>query len=338
MRAILRILATSAALIAVAQAPAFGWGAVGHYQIGSLADRMLVEHPNALAHVKELLGPVALAKAAPWADCLRGVRKTNESLAYPVRGDFRECADFETEGGIVQMIDFARRNWSGCDDRPACHLEYHFVNLAFQRAAYADGVSGTHAYDIVHALTAAIATLQDKPVAAPFRFTKREALMLLVHYMGDVHQPLHVGQVYLDKGGQIGDPDAGTPGFLSVFGANSLVWNLYKEKPNNLHSEWDGVVAGDYSLADARRVPSTEGPMDGWVAQWANDTLSVAKDEPFKGLTFGARITSGTSRGKWEIHFADRDGYVEERQKIQRKQIEKAGARLTQLLVAIWPD
>lgn len=162
--------------------------------------------------------------------------------------------------------------------------------------------------------------------------TKRDALILLVHYMGDVHQPLHVGQVYLDGDGNLRDPDQGTgPTARSTFGGNQLTF--FDGRKTKLHGNWDGVVVGDYSIADARKVAPTEGPMDSWISQWVTDTLTVARGMPFAAMTFGE-----AQGGEWNVVFADRPTYRTERNKVQRVQIEKAGARLTQLLVAIWPD
>jgi hypothetical protein len=65
--------------------------------------------------------------------------------------------------------------------------------------------------DIVAAVSAAIAVLQGKDLPAPFKFaSKKEALRLLAHYVGDIHQPLHVAAVYVDAGGHVIDPDMGT--------------------------------------------------------------------------------------------------------------------------------
>ena len=52
----------------------------------------------------------------------------------------------------------------------------------------------------ISAINAAIRVLQDRPKAtAPLSITdKKEALFLLAHFVGDIHQPLHVGAVYLD--------------------------------------------------------------------------------------------------------------------------------------------
>ena len=66
-------------------------------------------------------------------------------------------------------------------------------------------------HDVVSAINAAIAVLQGSASPSPVSFTsKREALRVLAHYVGGIHQPLHVGAIYLDASGHEVDPDAGT--------------------------------------------------------------------------------------------------------------------------------
>ena len=68
---------------------------------------------------------------------------------------------------------------------------------------------GTNEHDLVGAVTAAIAVLRDMTPSGPFSIAdKKEALFLLAHFLGDLHQPLHVGAVYLDEHGRLVDPDA----------------------------------------------------------------------------------------------------------------------------------
>ncbi|MFX8926146.1 S1/P1 nuclease, partial [Acinetobacter baumannii] len=79
-----------------------------------------------------------------------------------------------------------------------CHKQYHYSDIAIQRSSYSLGPVGTREDDIVGAVAAATHVLRDEPAPAPFNIKdKREALLLLVHYVGDLHQPLHVGAVYL---------------------------------------------------------------------------------------------------------------------------------------------
>jgi len=56
----------------------------------------------------------------------------------------------------------------------------------------------------VQTLKQAIAVLQGKtdPALNPHKFTKRQALILLTHMTGDIHQPLHVGAAFVSKDGK----------------------------------------------------------------------------------------------------------------------------------------
>src|SRR5436309_1048142 len=70
---------------------------------------------------------------------------------------------------------------------------------------------GPDGHHTVGAVAAATHVLKGDAVPAPFNFKdKREALLALAHYMGDIHQPLHVGAVYLDANGKRVNPDGGT--------------------------------------------------------------------------------------------------------------------------------
>ena len=63
----------------------------------------------------------------------------------------------------------------------------------FQAAAYEERGVGTSDDDIVHILKQCIAVLKGARGASanPHNFSQREALLLLVHLIGDLHQPLH---------------------------------------------------------------------------------------------------------------------------------------------------
>jgi len=76
-----------------------------------------------------------------------------------------------------------------------------------QRGHFDRNFQGTNDHDIVAAINAATAVLLERPSPPPFKIAdKREALFLLAHLVGDLHQPLHVGAVYLDKDGNLVDP------------------------------------------------------------------------------------------------------------------------------------
>lgn len=341
LRIVGRVTTAIGVFMSLSASPLLAWGPDGHREVGSLADRMIKVHPNAAMQVRAILGKIRLADAGPWADCIRSVSGPEDGFHYTHSKEYgRPCVIFETPELQGQMEDYVRRNWSNCTYRgkDGCHTQYHFVDLALKRSAYQLGQVGTYEYDVVHGINAAIATLRGEPTPAPFNFTKRDALMMLVHFLGDIHQPLHVGSIYLDPKGHEVDPDSSqaerdrAEKITSTFGGNALTWMKNGEQ-QNLHSTWDGVTVGDYALADARNVPATQGPDTGWAASWATDSLVQAQQHSFRGLSFGARA------GRfWPVSFADEATYQADRKKYQRLQIEKAGARLTQVILDIWPD
>ena len=53
----------------------------------------------------------------------------------------------------------------------------------------------------------------------------------------------------------------------------------------------------------------------------------------FEGLTF----LPASKKGRWGAHFVDRKEYVKAKNRIQAEQLAKAGARLAQVLNAVWP-
>jgi len=76
-------------------------------------------------------------------------------------------------------------------------------------------------------------------------------------------------------------------------------------------------------------VPVSAGPVGDWPLAWASETVSVSH-RAFEGLTFGAE-----SGGRWPV--MEPAGYADAREALQKAQLVKAGARLAQLLEAIWP-
>ncbi len=201
---------------------ASAWGYQGHKVVGSIADRLL--KPNAKEQVRRLLGSgLDLRKVAPWADCARSVQRqadgTFKYIVDPEHLDYEvPCTPFSSEAERAAIVDYVSRNWSTCTYQPdlnrppqGCLNLFHFENIAIQRDRYDRNSKGTNERDLVAVIGAAIAVLADKPPSPLFSLTRREALFLLAHFVGDLHQPLHVGTVYLDDDGKLVDPDKASP-------------------------------------------------------------------------------------------------------------------------------
>ena len=261
------------------------------------------------------------------------------------------CKIFEDAAGEAEMKQFALANWSTCLSMlpidPAtgkafasevkrvtsggCHRLYHFEDIAIEQKAYRDGQIGTHPYDLVHAIDAAILVLQGKPAPEPFHFTERQALMVLVHYIGDLHQPLHVGAIYLDASGKVVDPDklSAGAGATAAETDSTAGGNAINVGSGELHGTWDTVSTPPTTILAANKKAS-KGPLLSWAGQWTTESLGQAT-AAFKGMTFSAPVN-----GDWRATLPA--GYASKRTATQKTQIQRAGWRLTQVLLAIWPD
>src|SRR5262249_51714563 len=200
--ATMNILSSCAALCAaiaccMPSGPALGWGHEGHEVVGSIADQLLEGHP-AKAQVARILG-FELRVAGPWLDCVRSVvhHTDDDTFEYdpdPHHPEYRvPCTSFETPNEKTRMEDYAKRNWTTCVYKPGhgCPETYHFADVAIQHHRYDRSFAGTSEHDIVSAINAAVAKLKNPsaPAPAPLSITdQKEALFLLAHLLGDLHQ------------------------------------------------------------------------------------------------------------------------------------------------------
>lgn len=327
-----------AILLALLPLPTYAWGPHGHQTVGAIADQLLTGS-NTAKKVRSVLGS-NLQTAAVWADCAKGVgqAKVGAPFVYDGSGPYSECDYYENPASQAAMEAFVKRNATHCysysSDDVCRHKSYHYTDVSTLQTRYNPAAAGAGPQDIVAAINACITVLQGRPSSAPFDIRgQTEALRLLTHYLGDVHQPLHVVSAYLDKTGQVVDPDVGPfdPKTDTKGG------NLIDAGSSRLHSVWDGIpgklatklLAGEGAAA-ARQLPATSGAVTGWAAAWASDTV-VSAQPAFSALTFGPRA----SNGHWPAT-QGRD-YSQNRETLQRQQLIKGGARLAELLRAIWP-
>lgn len=197
MKKLACVLALSGAFVTT---NAFAWGADGHRAVGAIADKLL-KGTTAEKHIKELLQPgESLESIANWPDCVKG----------------NYCGPQTQE-----MIDYVNANPK--------HSEYHYTDVPFELDHYHDHAVGTADDDIVQTLKQAIAVLrgQDDEQSNPHHFTRRQALILLTHMTGDIHQPLHVGAAYVGTDGKFVVPakqgDVDTVGFYDSRGGNNFL-------------------------------------------------------------------------------------------------------------------
>jgi hypothetical protein len=323
--------------------PSWAWGPDGHELVGAIAQEILGTS-KAGKEVRSILVSYDLSAATTWADCVKSVKKSGNVFHYVVEPQYPECHKFEPEKD--RMADYVRRNWSTCKQHTGqpqpCHTLYHFTDVTIQRDAYSRDYFGTADYDIVHAINNAVAYLREQKVDSK-NFSirdRKEALLMIAHLVGDLHQPLHVGSVYLNGKGNVVDADKlqdnaqeiedeyGTRGgnYINIAGAKQL------------HSMWDGIPASWKKIEltqwvkEAKAVSPLTIQVEVMPSRWASDTVLASK-RAFKRLSFGNRA------GKyWKATADDQGKYKTEHDQLQHDQIIKAGARMAQLLKEIWPD
>jgi S1/P1 Nuclease len=99
---------------------------------------------------------------------------------------------------------------------------------------------------VVHMISYCVEVLQGRVSEQnERRITKPVAVILLAHYVGDIHQPLHVGAQYFGAQGRVADPDKDSS-CLPDEGGNTFTLELSDEPPRRrgmhkktLHSFWD---------------------------------------------------------------------------------------------------
>jgi hypothetical protein len=338
------VLYLLAVMILVANVPsAFAWGDDGHQTVGKIASLRI--KPRTAQKIAEILKPgETLASIATWADTVKErVGKTDP--------------DPDTNAFLQDVVH---------NDK---NREWHYDDLPLNCKNYQTCTGFTPDNDIVHMLNICIRTLQGHP-DPNHPLTKRNALRLLVHFLGDIHQPLHVGCGFIDVNGPnhsiliVRDPAIiRLKNLPSDKGANDLVIDGDRK---NLHSFWDFTLVTSLMNVVGQEITSDtlgtfleqnvkpkgswnpHGPVDTWAAQWATDTLKQSRDHTYLSVTItGQRTIPVLSRGQPVV----RDGqpvmqtvfdisrpanYEAVNRELVRQQLAKGGYRLAKLLDAIY--
>jgi len=123
---------------------------------------------------------------------------------------------------------------------------------------YGDGQAGRSKWDIVHMIPYCIGVLKGEvPEDNPRKITKPIAVILLTHFVGDIHQPLHVGAEFFDKEGHPANPNK-TADTLEDQGGNTLTLNLSSggtelTRHAKFHYFWDSETV----MANLPPMPET---------------------------------------------------------------------------------
>lgn len=280
----MRPLAIAAALAAFALAsPAQAYWEYGHQTIAEIA--MANVSPHTRAAVKRILKDAPLLDtpecpattiegASVWADCVKPLKDAEGKPRFGY-----------AYGWHFQDVEICQP----FDPGPACK-DGNCVSAQIEKD---------------------VAALKDP---ATSRKDRVQALVYLIHFVGDLHQPLHAGEK-ADKGGN---------DVLVDYGA-------YATPKLNLHSVWDGLLAERaitsgpslvrrYSPAVRRAVAA------GTVQDWARESWQVARDVVYAGAL------GGDPCAPTPAHVALSEATIEAWVPPARLEIERGGLRLAKLL------
>ena len=221
--------------------PLQAYAPLGHEIVGAIADERLANTPTA-AKIRALLNGMTLEKASVIPDEIKGWDKKGV--------DDRKAFHYSAHPQIDQQLrDFWRANQPIHDMNSTMpsHHWFHYTDVPVVRTEkYAEGNAGRSKWDVVHMIPYCIDVLQGRlPQTNERRITKPIAVILLAHYVADIHQPLHVGAEYFDTQGHPADPDK-DPSALGDEGGNTFTLQLSDEPPRGrgvhkktLHMFWD---------------------------------------------------------------------------------------------------
>src|SRR5216117_247745 len=208
------------------RASTLAYGPLGHEIVGAIADERLANTTTA-AKIRALLDGLTLEKAAVIADEIKGWDKNGVDDPK----SFHFSAHWKIDR---QLRDFWRANQPTHDTNSAApsHHWFHYTDVPVQPPQrYRDGYAGRSRWDIVQLIPYCIDVLQGRvPEQNERKITKSVALILLAHYVADIHQPLHVGADYFDAQGRPTDPGKDKSA-LADEGGNTLILELRDEPP-----------------------------------------------------------------------------------------------------------
>ena len=257
----------------------------------------------AAAGISDAADPAAAAAAPPWSyDAHRLVceiawREMTPAARDSVTALLANDRTYERFSDACIWADQIRS-----EPAYARYVTAHYMNVASGRAGVDPATDCADAYCVIEAIRDLTDAAADRSLS---RAERRDALRFLVHFVADVHQPMHVGRPD-DRGG------------------NDIPVRFFEED-TNLHTLWDAGLVERAMLDpwDGRRLYASITPADrrAWAdadpVAWANESYEIVERDVYRGVTSGGQLGDP---------YADANRYTVERRLVQ------AGHRLGVLL------
>ena len=176
---------------------------------------------------------------------------------------------------------------------------WHYINMPFKDTYQSSNKNSEG--DLVTGINYCIKIIQDDTSSTN---DKKFYLKLLIHLIGDLHQPMHIG---------LAEDRGGNDFKVSWFGNQT-----------NLHSVWDTKMIDNYNMSYSELASNSKEIskkqikfiQSGSVVDWVNETHEITKN-----------IYKSVSQGE-DLKYK----YSYENMGLVRTQLQKAGLRLASLL------
>lgn len=181
---------------------------------------------------------------------------------------------------------------------------WHYVDIQITDTSYVPSRDCKNDACVIAAVAAQMALLSDRSRPDSVR---AEALKYVVHFIGDLHQPLHGGE-RADKGG-------------------NDVKLTFAGRQSNLHSLWDTGLLLSFGQSDAQIVEQINAEIGrrkdikaisgGTVVSWVMESHDIARDVVYRNLPNSLEITPA---------------YVDAARPVIYERLLRAGVRLAALI------
>jgi hypothetical protein len=284
------------ALCLLAVFPAYPWGPSGHRIVAIIAEQRLSPEARAKIHKLLLDGKYSIVDIASCADTIRSNRTPPDDMCRTLAGDV-----------------------------PQSNGLWHYIDIPVPtKAKSLDAFcpEGNCAPAKIKSFSETLRTSKDEA-------QRRQALLFLVHFVGDIHQPLHAAERGCDKGGNSEHVNFSADGLKESNVALHHVWDSSELELLMKHANitddrvFAGVLMAGIKPAEAEKwARATPDQM-----AWESYKLAVAK--VYRGIP----LQNFCDNQKPAPSVTDLTAaYENEGTKVVRQQLLKAGVRLAAIL------
>jgi hypothetical protein len=283
-------------------APAWCWGPAGHHIVAIIAEQRLSAPTREKIHKLLLDGKYSMADISTCADQIRGSPR-----------------------GTPTPADVMCRSLAG--DVPTTNGLWHYIDIPVPTNAKT--LEAFCKDD--NCVTARIKSFSQTLQTSKDDTQRRQALLFLVHFVGDIHQPLHAAERACDRGGNservnfaAGEQKEANTALHHVWDSSEVELAM---KTDNITDErvYAGILMAGIKPSDAQKWSSANAEQIAWESY----RLAVAK------VYHGIPSQNFCDNQKPPAVVTDLAlPYENDGAKLVREQLKKAGVRLAAMLEA----